>query len=85
MSAASVCARCRLVLHASGHVRCWVGFDAANRICTTDAYVRVAIGLDYLGAPPVCATRYGGGTETLSVAVKVEQAGRRRQWQSQSQ
>jgi len=27
----------------------------------------VAIGLDYLGAAPVRGTRYGGGTETLSV------------------
>jgi transglutaminase-like putative cysteine protease len=63
----------------------WVGFDPANCICTTDAHVRVAVGLDYLGAAPVRGTRYGGGTETLSVAVKVEQAGRPGHWQSQSQ
>jgi transglutaminase-like putative cysteine protease len=63
----------------------WVGFDAANGICTTDAHARVAIGLDYLGAAPVRGTRYGGGTETLTVAVKVEQAARPGQWQSQSQ
>ena len=63
----------------------WVGFDAANCICTTDAHVRVATGLDYLGAAPIRGTRYGGGTETLSVEVKVEQAGRPGQWQSQSQ
>lgn len=63
----------------------WVGFDAANCVCTTDAHVRVAIGLDYLGAAPVRGTRYGGGAETLSVAVKVEQAGRPGQWQSQTQ
>ncbi len=31
----------------------WVGFDPANGICPTDAYVRVAVGLDYLGAAPV--------------------------------
>src|SRR6266567_464923 len=62
----------------------WVGFDAANGICTTDAHARVAIGLDYLGAAPVRGTRYGGGTETLSVAVKVDQVGRSGQWQSQS-
>ena len=54
----------------------WVGFDPANCICTTDAHARVAIGLDYLGAAPVRGTRYGGGTETLTVAVKVDQAGR---------
>ncbi|KJC62364.1 transglutaminase [Bradyrhizobium sp. LTSPM299] len=63
----------------------WVGFDAANGICVTDAHARVAIGLDYLGAAPVRGTRYGGGTETLSVAVKVDQAGRPGQWQSQTQ
>jgi transglutaminase-like putative cysteine protease len=64
----------------------WVGFDPANSICTTDAHARVAIGLDYLGAAPVRGTRYGGGTETLTVAVKVDQAGgRQSQSQSQSQ
>lgn len=63
----------------------WVGFDAANGICTTDAHARVAIGLDYLGAAPVRGTRYGGGNETLTVAVKVDQAGRPGQWQSQTQ
>jgi len=31
----------------------WVGFDAANGICTTDAHARIAVGLDYLGAAPV--------------------------------
>lgn len=62
----------------------WVGFDAANCICATDAHVRVATGLDYLGAAPVRGTRYGGGTETLAVAVRVEQVGRPGQWQSQT-
>jgi transglutaminase-like putative cysteine protease len=57
----------------------WVGFDAANAICTTDAHVRVAVGLDYLGAAPVRGTRYGGGSETLGVAVHVDQAGRQSQ------
>lgn len=64
----------------------WVGFDTANCICTTDAHVRVAVGLDYLGAAPVRGTRYGGGEETLTVQVRVEQAGRGGgQSQSQSQ
>ena len=57
----------------------WVGFDPANSICTTDAHVRVAIGLDYLGAAPVRGTFYGGGGETMAVAVKVDQAGRQTQ------
>ena len=51
----------------------WVGFDAANCVCPTDAYVRIAIGLDALGAAPVRGTRHGGGEETLAVAIKVDQ------------
>jgi transglutaminase-like putative cysteine protease len=52
----------------------WVGFDPTNGIGTTEAHVRVAVGLDYLGAAPVRGTRYGGGGETLKVAVHVDQA-----------
>ncbi len=58
----------------------WVGFDPTNGICTTEAHVRVAVGLDYLGAAPVRGTRFGGGGEALKVAVHVDQA--RRQVQS---
>ena len=36
-------------------------------ICPTDAHVRVAMGLDYLGAAPVRGARYGGGGESLDV------------------
>jgi transglutaminase-like putative cysteine protease len=57
----------------------WVAFDPANGICATDGYVRVAVGLDYLGAAPVRGTRYGGGTEQLTVAVHVNQAARQTQ------
>jgi transglutaminase-like putative cysteine protease len=52
----------------------WIAFDAANGICATDAHVRVAIGLDYLGASPLRGTRYGGGSETLTVRLQVQQA-----------
>ncbi|MGH6665299.1 MAG: transglutaminase family protein [Pseudolabrys sp.] len=52
----------------------WVGFDPTNGIGTTPAHVRVAAGLDYLGAAPVRGTRYGGSGETLKVAVHVDQA-----------
>jgi transglutaminase-like putative cysteine protease len=58
----------------------WVGFDPTNGICITGAHVRVAVGLDYLGAAPVRGTRFGGGGETLTVAVRVDQA--RQQTQS---
>lgn len=57
----------------------WIGFDAANGICTTEAHIRVAVGLDSLGAAPVRGTRFGGGSETLAVAVSVDQAGRQSQ------
>lgn len=52
----------------------WVGFDPTNGISTTAAHVRVAVGLDYLGAAPVRGTRYGGAGESLKVAVNVAQA-----------
>ena len=57
----------------------WVGFDPANGIGTTEAHVRVAVGLDYLGAAPVRGVRYGGIGETLRVAVHVDQADRQSQ------
>lgn len=57
----------------------WVSFDAANGISATDAYVRIAAGLDYLGASPVRGSRHGGGNESLQVAVNVSQMGRQSQ------
>ena len=53
----------------------WVGFDPANGVCPTDAYVRVATGLDYLGAAPVRGSRYGGSGEHLEVKLRVTPAG----------
>jgi transglutaminase-like putative cysteine protease len=51
----------------------WVGFDVANGICPDDAYVRVAIGLDYRAAAPLSGTRMGGGVESMDVTVSVRQ------------
>ena len=34
--------------------------------------MRVAVGLDYLGAAPIRGSRYGGGSETLDVKLRVE-------------
>jgi transglutaminase-like putative cysteine protease len=51
----------------------WVGFDPSNGCCPTDAHVRIAIGLDAFGAAPVRGSRLGGGTETLEVAITVDQ------------
>lgn len=51
----------------------WVGFDAANGVCPTERYVRIATGLDSLGAAPIRGTSYGGGPGTLSVRLSVRQ------------
>jgi transglutaminase-like putative cysteine protease len=59
----------------------WVAFDTANGLCATDAHVRVAVGLDYLGAAPVRGSRYGGGNEALDVAVRVNRVGSQSQRQ----
>ena len=59
--------------------RGWVAFDPANGLCATDAHVRVAVGLDYLGAAPLRGTRYGGGGEVMSVKVRVDQASQQTQ------
>lgn len=52
----------------------WVGFDPANGVCPTDRYVRIATGLDYLGAAPVRGASYGGGGERLAVRLSVRDA-----------
>lgn len=52
----------------------WIGFDPTNGICPDDAYVRVAVGLDYREAAPLSGARVGGGREMLDVAVSVVQA-----------
>ncbi len=61
---------------AEAHVRGlgWVGFDPANGISPTAAHVRVAMGLDYLGAAPVRGSRSGGSEERLAVSVAVDHA-----------
>ncbi|NVD39552.1 transglutaminase family protein [Ensifer sp. HO-A22] len=58
----------------------WVGFDAANKICPDDRYVRIASGLCYRDAAPISGLIHGEANETLKVSVTVEQ-----QTQSQSQ
>jgi transglutaminase-like putative cysteine protease len=71
----------------AGHAWCeafvpelgWVAFDAANGICATETHVRVAIGLDYLGAAPLRGSRTGGAGEALSVKVRVDQAAQQSQ------
>lgn len=51
----------------------WVGFDPANGVSPTPAYVRVAVGLDYRAAAPVRGLWRGAGEERLEVGVRVAQ------------
>ena len=57
----------------------WVGFDPAHGVCATGQHVRVAIGLDYLGAAPVRGAHYGGVREDVAVRLQVTQASRQTQ------
>jgi transglutaminase-like putative cysteine protease len=59
----------------------WVAFDPANGLCATDAHVRVAVGLDYLGAAPLRGNRHGGSGEEMAVRVRVAQDQQQRQSQ----
>jgi transglutaminase-like putative cysteine protease len=51
----------------------WVGFDATTGFCPDDGYVRVAVGLDALGAASIAGTRIGRGDEELDVALRVSE------------
>ena len=57
----------------------WVGFDPTNGISPTANYIRLAIGLDYLGAAPVRGSRTGGGQERMDVKLNVSHAGQQTQ------
>jgi transglutaminase-like putative cysteine protease len=57
----------------------WVAFDPTNGMCATDAYVRVAVGLDNLGAAALRGTRYGGAGEVRTVRLEVGQAAQQNQ------
>lgn len=50
----------------------WVSFDPANQKCATDAYVRLALGLDYGTACPLRGLRLGGGVEEMDVRVSIQ-------------
>jgi transglutaminase-like putative cysteine protease len=51
----------------------WVGFDAANNLCPTESYVRLATGLDAATAAPIRGAQRGGEEEVLDVIVEVQQ------------
>ena len=49
----------------------WVGFDPTHDLCPTDAYIRVASGLDAFDAAPIRGHADGLAEESLEVAVTV--------------
>jgi len=49
----------------------WVGFDAVEDSCPTDAWVRLAVGLDSLDAAPIRGVRQHLGEETETTRVTV--------------
>ena len=52
----------------------WIGFDPTNGILAGADHVRVACGRNYRDATPTSGTIYkGGGMETLTVVVKVQE------------
>ena len=57
----------------------WVGFDPTNSMSPTPSYIRLAVGLDYLGAAPVRGSRVGGGQEHMDVKLHVSHAARQTQ------
>lgn len=52
----------------------WIGFDPANGICPSDAYVRLATGLDARETAPLRGIRLGPWVENLTVEVVVKQS-----------
>lgn len=52
----------------------WVGFDAANRCCPDERYIRLGSGYDAQDAAPIRGIARGVGHERLSVTVAVHAA-----------
>ena len=50
----------------------WVGFDASNKSCPNDHYIRLGSGLDAQDAAPIRGLVLGGSAEILDVTVVIE-------------
>jgi transglutaminase-like putative cysteine protease len=48
----------------------WIGFDPLLQLCPTDRHVRLAVGLDALGAQPVRVIPAGDGVQDVEVSVE---------------
>lgn len=53
----------------------WVGFDPSFGQAPDETYVRLAIGLDAMGAAPIAGSRIGHGEEALNVDLVVNRVG----------
>ncbi len=62
----------------------WVGFDAGRCLCATEAYVRLAVGLDSLGVAPIRALGVTGVVDVLAKDAQCAPRGSQSQTQSQS-
>lgn len=51
----------------------WIGFDAANECCPDERYIRLGSGFDALDAAPIRGITHGLASESLDVAVSVDQ------------
>lgn len=54
----------------------WVGFDAVENSCPTDAWVRMAVGLDALDTAAVRGVRTHSGEETMTRTVTIRSIAR---------
>jgi transglutaminase-like putative cysteine protease len=63
----------------------WVGFDAANRCCPDERFVRLGSGRDAREAAPIRGVSRGGGAEAMDVSVTVARETSQAQSQSQVQ
>lgn len=52
----------------------WVGFDASNRVCPDERYIRLGSGADAVDAAPIRGVAQGAGQEELVATVQVNQA-----------
>jgi len=57
----------------------WLAVDPSNDRVVTDAYVRVAVGLDYWQAAPIRGVWRGGSEEAMDVLVQIRQIGAQQQ------
>ncbi|MHA6325994.1 transglutaminase family protein [Roseivivax sp. CAU 1753] len=63
----------------------WVGFDASNRCCPDERYIRLSSGYDAQDASPIRGMVIGGAGETLDVIVKIRDLDAQNAGQQQQQ